>query len=416
MSDEHKIIRVDDDDDLIFADETLDEEAEEEAHPWKLLIVDDEEGVHHTTQRVLDDLVFQGQGLTYVNASSGAEAMQLIRDHPDTAIILLDVVMETDTIGLDVVRYIREELGNSFVRILLRTGQPGQAPERKVITEYDINDYKLKATLTEHELYTAVISALRSYTALQTQEHTRQALQHALEDAQIAHKARYQFLVNMGHELRTPLNGIIGFTEVLLENAQTAEQQDYLTTIKRSGADLLKVLNAILELTDLMGGECVLQASLFSLRDILAEIMHIIDIQAQWKHLQTSCQIDPDVPDTLLTDPQRLKQVLINILANALKHTESGHIALHVSRVSADSHQLLFTVRDTGIGIAKDKHDQIFQPFVLGEDVFTKRFGGIGLGLAIAKDLIEKMGGTIWLDSEPGQGSTFYFTITYQQA
>lgn len=407
---------VENDDKLVFAEETPVVPSHDVLEPWKIIIVDDEKAVHTLTRQILEDFTFEHRRITHLDAYSGEEAMQLIQEHPDTALILLDVVMETDHAGLELIRYIRKDLHNKFVRIILYTGQPGQAPERKVIREYDINDYRLKSTLTSNELYTAVISALRTYRDLMIIEVQRENLERAMEEAQIAQKARFQFLANMGHELRTPLHGILGFTELLLKTGVTDKQKQYLERIKKAGEGLCEIINNVLDLTEIIEGKLTLRKSAFSLRKMIAETMRIMAIQAQWKQLQTSYQIDDDVPDKLLGDAKRLKQILINLIVNAIKHTKSGHIALKVSRFQEYPKHLLFSVSDTGIGIAKDKHEHIFQPFELGEDVITKQFAGVGLGLAISRDIIEKMNGTIWLDSEPGQGTTFYFSIEFEEA
>jgi len=411
----NKDISVNDNDELVFAEETPEESSREVLDPWKLMIVDDDEAVHSLTRQVLGDLSFEDRGITHLNAYSGKEAMRLIREHPDIALILLDVVMETDHAGLKVVRYIREKLHNKFVRIILYTGQPGQAPERKVIKEYDINDYKQKATLTGKELYTAVISALRTFRDLKIIEEQRKNLERTMEEAQIAQKARFQFLANIGHELRTPLHGILGFTELLLTKEIPEKQRQYLERIKKAAKGLCEIINNILDLTETVEGRLALKKTAFPLRKTIAGVMRIMAIQAQWKKLHTSYHIDDDVPNNLFGDAGRVKQVLMNLIVNAIKHTESGYITLHISRFREQSNHLLFSVSDTGVGIAKDKHEHIFQPFTLGEEVLTKQFAGAGLGLAISRDIIEKMNGMIWLDSEPGQGSTFYFSIKFEE-
>jgi response regulator RpfG family c-di-GMP phosphodiesterase len=170
-------------DELVFADESIEASDNECSRKWKILIVDDDEAVHKVTQMVLRDFSYKNQNLQFINAYSGGEARQMITEHPDTALILLDVVMETSDAGLRVVRHIRETLKNKFVRIILRTGQPGQAPERQVITQYDINDYKLKSVLTDQALYTTVISALRTYRDMNTIEKNRKGLEQIIQSS-----------------------------------------------------------------------------------------------------------------------------------------------------------------------------------------------------------------------------------------
>jgi CheY-like chemotaxis protein len=177
-----------------------------ELPPWKLMIVDDEPDIHTIIPSSLEDFRFEGRGVVYVEAYSAEEAIRMIQEHQDTAVILLDIVMEHDHAGLDVIRYIRETLQNRFIRIILQTGLPDQAPEHEIMTQYDINDYKIKSLLTRQLLYTAIISSLRSYRDLCLIARQRPALEQALEDAQIAHKTRFHFSEH-GHELRTPLHG-----------------------------------------------------------------------------------------------------------------------------------------------------------------------------------------------------------------
>ncbi len=416
MQHNNKQAAIPDDELVVFAQETLESSMGKHPKPWKIMIVDDEEEVHAITRNVLDELSFKGRGFTYVNAYSAQEAIQLFKANPDIALILLDVVMENDHAGLDVVRYIRKELLNKFVRIILYTGQPGRAPERKVIMDYDINDYKIKSMLTSQGLYTAVISAIRTFWDIQVIEQQRMELARALEEAQISNKARYQFLANIGHELRTPLNHVLGFTEVLLNTPVTSRQRDYLQKMKKSGEELCKVINNVLELSELVEGHVVLKASLFSLRSIIEEIMDVMTIQARWKNLQTAYHVASDLPDHLIGDEKRIKQILINVIGNAIKYTQQGSIEVDVAPHPDQSHHILFIVKDTGMGIAKDKQEYIFQPFELGEDILRKEFSGAGLGLAISKGLVDKMNGSIWFESQSGHGSTFYVSLPFNTA
>ncbi|MCP4403617.1 MAG: response regulator [bacterium] len=394
-----------------FADETKENEISSTIPPWKLLIVDDDESVHAVTRTIIEEIYFDQRSFLCLDAFSGKEAVQLYRENPDIALILLDVVMETEHAGLDVVHYIREEAHDKIVRIILYTGQPGQAPETRIIKDYDINDYKVKSMLTSQELYTAVISAIRTYRDLRVIEQQRDDLKQAMAEAQVAHKARYQFLANIGHELRTPLNHILGFAELMSGTPLTEKQQNYIDKMKKSGNDLCKVLNNILELSELIEGKIDLQESSFSLRRAVKNLVNILESQAQWKDLQLFYSIGHDVPDTIICDSKRLQQVLTNLIGNSIRYTQIGHIALTVS-LQPSSDLLLFTIKDTGNGIVEEKQQYLFQPFALGEDTLQKEFSGVGLGLAISKNIVEKMKGSIWFESRLGQGSTFYFTIS----
>ena len=407
----HTHTLLDMDEAVEFARETSTNGSSPSLPPWKILIVDDDEGVHAVTRTIIEEISFDRRHFLCLDAFSGKEAIRLYQTNHDIALILLDVVMETEHAGLDVVRYIREKMHDSAVRIILYTGQPGQAPETKIIKDYDINDYKVKSMLTSQGLYTAVISAIRTYRDLRMIQQQRDELKQAMAEAQVAYKARYQFLANIGHELRTPLNHILGFAELISGTALTEKQRNYIDKMKKSGDDLCSVLNNILELSELIDGKIDLQESAFSLRLIVGRLMEILRNQAQWKNLQLSYAIEDDVPDAVVCDSRRLQQVLTNIVGNSIRYTRAGDITLTVSR-QPDSERLLFTIKDTGNGIAEEKQQQIFQPFALGEDALQKEFSGVGLGLAISKNIIEKMNGSIWFESQAGQGSTFFFTVS----
>ncbi|MDM8515018.1 ATP-binding protein [Desulfobacterales bacterium HSG16] len=433
MKDSNNNLLYDQDDELFFAEETPvkspGESIETSAETWKIMIVDDEKDLHKITQMILDEIIFDGRKLSCLSAYSGKQACEMIRDNPDTALILLDVVMETISAGLDVTEYIRSELQNNIVRIVLRTGQPGHAPERDVITRYDINDYKLKTVLTDHTLFTTVISALRSYRDLRFIEQSRKEIEDALEQARAAEKARTQFLANMQHELMTPLNGILGGAEILLNTSMTKKQKNFTEIIRTSGQGLFEIISNVLDLTNIEEGQLVLKETTFGLRELVARIISVLKIQAEWKQLSVFHFIDDEVPDILTGDPDRLKQVLMNLTVNAIKYTEAGCIALDVSifresglsrdNISGDKPgnyiDILFEVNDTGIGIPSDKQDDIFEPFTLCEEVRTKRLDGAGLGLAISREIIEKMGGKIWMSSKPDKGSSFYFTARFKK-
>jgi len=415
-------------DELIFENESVNEtQGNNNKKSWKIMIVDDEEQVHSVTKMVLADFFYNGYGLEFISAYSSEEAKTLISENPDIAVILLDVVMETNEAGLELAKYIRNNLNDKFVRIILRTGQPGEAPEREVITSYDINDYKLKTLLTDQSLFTTVVTAIRSYEALIEIENNRIQLEKALEEAEIAIKAKNQFLSNMHHELKTPLTGILGLSNVLLRDKDSEKNKEYYMMIMKSGQTLLKIINNILELVGIEQGKFILKNSPFSLRDILDEIIDIVEVHAHLKNLKIEFIVNDNVNDELVGDSKRLKQILMNIIVNAIKCTEKGSIYINVSllddalkdklykNIKDDSSiYILFAIKDTGVGIPAEKHETIFKPFQLGEDHITKKFGGAGLGLSIAKEIIEKMNGTIWLDSEPEKGSTFYFSIKFE--
>lgn len=402
-----------DPDDLVFADEEDAGPAAEAGPPWRLLVVDDEEEIHSVSELALSGFQLRGRGLEFLHAYSAAEAREVLSREPGIGLVLLDVIMETDDAGLQLVRHIREELGDRFMRIILRTGQPGSAPERRIITEYDINDYKEKTELTANKLYSVVYTGFSSYDDMRELERTREELERKNEEIQRAFDDLHRFSHMASHDLQGPLRNISAFLDRLLLKQGDSLNEEVTRTLTRVSAAamrLRRLVASMLELSRVDSRPLTLGAV------PLAEVLDAVR-EANTDTLnntQGRLIYDSESLPVLRSEPAFIHQLLNNLVENGLKYQAEGVVPEVTVEARRKDHAWEICVRDNGIGIDPKNHAKIFEEF---ERLHSNmEYQGSGIGLATCQRIVQRLGGSIRIESALGSGSAFIVTLPDIQA
>ena len=372
----------------------------------------------HQTQASLEKRV--AERTAYLNALIEASPLAIMVLDPEENIQLCNPAFErlfqysrTEVLGRPVLGLLASGGLLEEARDITRHARVGEHIEK--VTRRNRKD----GTLVDVEVHTVglivkgeVAGTLVLYQDISVRKRSEEAMQRAKEAAEAASRAKSEFLANMSHEIRTPLNGVMGMTDLALGTELSAEQREYLETVKLSADSLLVVINDILDFSKIEAGKAELENRPFNLRDTLEGVMRTLALRADEKGLELLCELAAETPEFVRGDSSRLGQVVMNLVGNAIKFTHAGEVAVkvEVEDKEGEARLLHFTVSDTGIGIPIEKQAQIFEPFAQADTSTTRKYGGTGLGLSISTRLVALMGGEIWVESEEGKGSRFHFT------
>ncbi|MGJ8667849.1 MAG: ATP-binding protein [Oceanococcus sp.] len=375
---------------LSFAKERSAQDSQE--RPWKLLVVDDEPEVHSVTRLALSDFHFDGRKLQFINAYSGAEACGIVENDPEIAVMLLDVVMETEDAGLKVVEYVRRMLGNNFVRIILRTGHPGMAPERRVIKAYDINDYRAKTELTQDRMFSLMYTSLRAYKRISSMAQSRRQMAALAEE--------YKTLLDrVAGKLEAPTEDItklsLSLQELLPSEHRSAEIDHALSQLQLRSQGLASINQGLHRLAEM--DHAAESNSEFNSGDVLDDLAKKMEPTLT----QHQALISHGELPLIRGNAEHFSNLLEQLIDNALRYQEDDSPSISVMAESRGK-DWEFSVADRGKGIPADQMESCFQAFTGAEQ---------GIGLALCRRIVAEFGGRIWAEARPGGGAVFKFSI-----
>ena len=375
---------------------------EDQREPWLVLVVDDDAEIQAVTRLALSEFEFDGRPVRTLAAASGAQAREVLAKNPEVAVILLDVVMETEQAGLDFARYVREDLNNRAVRIALRTGQPDQAPPREIVTRYEIDDYRAKTELTFDRLHILIMTALRTFRLLQRMEQHQRALTESNQDLE-----RFAYVAS--HDLQTPVRGIVSMSQLLLQrygSTLDAEAQQLLNLVARGARDMHAMILDLLQYSRLGRTDTTLETL------DLGKVIDKACAGLQPVFAERKAAITYDGLPTIEGNASQLGQLFRNLIENAIKFQPGPHPSVSISADASGSGWEI-RVADKGIGIETQFLDKIFEVF---RRLHTaEQFPGTGIGLAICKKVVQLHGGSIHAESTPGKGTTLVIRLPATQ-
>lgn len=436
-----ELLFVDEDDDLFAQDQDdLDEVvninatapqpslkvSHQQPTAWKVIIVDDDEDVHQITRFVLDGYRYQNRDLVLLSAYSGQEALELLAKNEDTAVILLDVVMESHDAGLKTVQRIRDDLKNRFVRIILRTGQPGYAPEKEVIIKYDINDYKDKTELTDDKLFSAITTSLRSYSDMvllelfradleqKVEERTRE-LQEKNQRLEQLNREKNEFLSIAAHDLKNPLFSIQGFSHLVKTSYDKLDKEqirEFMDLIESGSERMFLLIKNLLDVNMIELGNMNIALEAVDISSLIEHLLFNYKDKTQKKNITVTYQ--PLDNNQVFSDAAATQQVLDNLISNAIKYSPFDK-EISIKLIDTDTH-IRCNITDQGQGLSPAEQSKLFTKFTRLTPKPTDNEHSTGLGLFIVKKLIEAMHGTVGCQSEVGKGSCFYIELPKHHA